>query len=608
MDANELNQALKGRMEEVVTHLYPSAKKKGNVMTLGDIQGNAGDSLQIYVNGPHVGMWVDRASSGDKGGTPLWLWKTARGISYVDAIKEAKEWAGIKDDSYSVKRQTPKTYAKLEKKGLGIKPIENEAIAYLHETRGIELSVLDAYKVSSKDAGKTIVFPYIDENGEACHLKFLGVERPEGKKKMWATKDTKRCLFGMHAIPADMPYLVISEGETCSLSWATAGIPACSVPNGVSDMEWIEICWDWMERFERIYIAMDMDEVGREACHKIAKRIGLHRAYIVTMPHKDANDCLLAGKGKADFELMLKEAKQLEMDEVRSADAYGDAVWDFYDTTKGEEGITLPWPELGLRLRPGELTIFSGFSGHGKTLALNQLMIHSMSQGWSVMNASLEVTPARTLQIMARITLAKKMPDTKEELIAAINYLGQNLWFYDLVGVANHERMLEVMTYARKRHGIDLFVIDSLFKLDIPSDGYNEQKQFMAKLTAFVNTTGAHVILVAHSRKMENEDKVPTKADIAGSQDINNAAWNCVIVWRNKLKTRLLGKAKEGKDIAKIMELEKLVDGRLSLDKQKYGTGEDNSIGVFFDSVSWQFSTQQHFRKPYFIYEKPKEA
>jgi hypothetical protein len=104
----------------------------------------------------------------------------------------------------------------------------------------------------------------------------------------------------------------------------------------------------------------------------------------------------------------------------------------------------------------------------------------------------------------------------------------------------------------------------------------------------------------------KGEEKVPSKDGIAGSQDINNAAYNVLIVWRNKMKRRRIDELKEGKDIAKIMETEKLPDGRIRLDKQRFGTGEDAEVKIWFDPVSWQFQETQGKRIPYMVFDKNK--
>jgi twinkle protein len=164
---------------------------------------------------------------------------------------------------------------------------------------------------------------------------------------------------------------------------------------------------------------------------------------------------------------------------------------------------------------------------------------------------------------------------------------------------------MHAMEYARKRHGVDIFIIDSLFKCGLSSEDYGGQREFADKLTTFVNNTGAHVILVAHSRKVSsgNEFAVPTKADVAGSSDITNAAFNVLIVWRNKMKKRKLDELKQagGADAETIAKWEAEFDGKVVIDKQRFGEGEESEVQLWFDHDSTQFHTCPNSRYPYYV-------
>ena len=53
----------------------------------------------------------------------------------------------------------------------------------------------------------------------------------------------------------------------------------------------------------------------------------------------------------------------------------------FHDKTAPRGWLT-PWPKLGnlLRFRPGEVSLWTGISGHGKSLALGQTSISLVAQ------------------------------------------------------------------------------------------------------------------------------------------------------------------------------------------------------------------------------------
>jgi twinkle protein len=609
-DASEVNRLLIDKMPDVATYLLPNGVLKGHEYLVGGLSGEKGESLQITVMGPRAGRFMDFAKGEDKGATPLWLWSKVKGCKFSEAVKQAKEWLGVKDEDFGIHRQHRKTYAKPDKSTIRMTEPNTKVMDYLTITRRIDPTVIVRSRVCETKDGESIVFPFfeMDEetNKEVCvHIKHLRVDRQNGKKEMFASPGTKRCLFGKNLIDDDTREVLICEGEIDCLSWNSWSIPAVSLPNGVSDFNWVETDWEWLARFEKIYISTDMDDPGKMCSQEICKRLGLHRCFIVELPMKDANECLVKGMDRASMQKILASAKQIEMDEIKRPDSFKEEVMDYYTTDWTKRGWDTPWwPTLPWRVRKSEFTVLSGFSGHGKTFLLNQLALHLRSNGCKIMDISLEIKPGLTLYNMTRCAMAKRI-STKDQVESCVDWLNDGLFFLDCIGTVGVNRIMHAMEYARKRHGVDIFIIDSLFKCGLSSEDYGGQREFADKLTTFVNNTGAHVILVAHSRKVSsgNEFAVPTKADVAGSSDITNAAFNVLIVWRNKMKKRKLDELKQagGADAETIAKWEAEFDGKVVIDKQRFGEGEESEVQLWFDHDSTQFHTCPNSRYPYYV-------
>jgi twinkle protein len=483
---------------------------------------------------------------------------------------------------------------------------------YLVIERRLDPRVVAANYISDTMGGEVVVFPYIDEaTKKAAHMKFLKVDRgPDGKKTMWSSKDTKRCLFSKHTITDDCHSIIITEGEIDALSWQSLSFPAVSIPMGVKDTDWIDIDWDWLARFETIYLSMDNDGPGEEAIAVLVKRLGVHRCRIVRLPKKDMNKCLQDGMSREQAQECLSAAKAIELAEIQSPTAYGDKVWKIFNPD-GDDGYDTPWhPKLPFRIRPGEFTVLSGYDGAGKTAAINHLILRLLEQGARVLDCSLEIKPERTLQWMAKQALCKRRPDSRQELDAVLEWMAGGIWIFDYVGTADMARMFEAMLYAVKRHGVNVIFIDSLFKCGIGSDDYNAQKDFVAKLCDFCRDTGVHVFLVAHTRKPpvntggRNEDRVPSKDEISGSGDIKNAAFNILIIWRNKAKHNKLDELREkgSTDFEAIRKLEEQPDGRMRLDKNRM-EGIEREICLWYHPDSTQFrASREELPRPFFKY------
>lgn len=606
-DAASINRMLLDRMEELCLHLLPNGKREGVKWVVGSIAGQSGGSLSVTMSGSAAGRFLDFSDSSVKGATPLWLWCQARKCNFPEAVKQASDWLGVKPEDYGIRRHKQRVYSKPGQ--AAVRPVEcnGKAMDYLTLERRLDPIVLAKAMVCETDDGQSISFPYIEKDPETgkdhcVHRKFLKVDRPAGKKEMHSTKGTKRCLYGKNIIDENTSEIVICEGEIDALSWSSWGIPAVSVPNGVSDFEWMDLDWDWLSQFEKVYVSMDMDDPGQQAAQDVCKRLGLHRCYIVAIPKKDANECLVAGIKREEMLKCLTSAKAIELDEIKHPNDFKKDVLDHYTTDPSLLGYDTPWsPTVPWKVRPGEFTVLSGFSGSGKTLGLNQLMLHLIQQGCKILDASLEIRPGLTLYYMTRCAMAKKQA-TRDEAEACINWLNDNIFFLDCIGTVNIDRIINAMEYARKRHGVDVFVIDSLFKCGLNAEDFGAARIFVDRLTSFCNNSGAHVILVAHSRKTQNgnELSVPSKSDVAGSSDITNAAFNVIIFWRNKLKKRKIDEAKQHNDIELLSQWVDQPDGKIVLDKQRFGEGEECETFVWYDKDSCQFHVSPNRKIPYF--------
>src|SRR5690606_29082752 len=111
------------------------------------------------------------------------------------------------------------------------------------------------------------------------------------------------------------------------------------------------------------------------------------------------------------------------------------------------------------------LTIISGINGHGKSILTSQIALDACYQGTRCCIASMEMQPKLTLQRMVRQAagLTGHDPVPSIPYIRAIQaWLDERLWLFAVTGTAKADRMLEVFSYAHRRYGVGLFVIDSL--------------------------------------------------------------------------------------------------------------------------------------------------
>ncbi|MBP9149237.1 MAG: AAA family ATPase [Rhodoferax sp.] len=282
-----------------------------------------------------------------------------------------------------------------------------------------------------------------------------------------------------------------------------------------------------------------------------------------------------------------------ESAKVRPAAEWADAVIDRFFG----EGRQSNWTPTGFAktdgkfdVRPGEVTIWAGINGHGKTTYLSNIMLNLMQAGQKVCLMSLEMKPADSMAKMVRQAAGSGAP-SMAFIRAFHQWTNEKLWIYDHVGRVAPARALAVATYVRKELGLDHIVIDSLMKVSagMSSDDYSAQRDFVDGLCVIARDTGLSIHLVCHMRKGENERTAPGKFDVKGAGEITDLVDNLMIVCKN------LRKAPKADEEANNTD----PDAFVLVAKQRHHPWE-GSFAFWFDKESQQFCETQ-WAKPRYI-------
>lgn len=286
-------------------------------------------------------------------------------------------------------------------------------------------------------------------------------------------------------------------------------------------------------------------------------------------------------------ELLDDLAGQAEAQYLVSLDGYVDEVFERYSSGTGNYGQTLPWQKTHdvVRLRPGEVTIWAGINGHGKSMLTSHVMAHVMKSE-TVLIASLEMPISATGHRMSRQILGTMNP-TRHAVERALAWTTGRLWVYDQLDTVQSDRILAMVTYAFKVLKLQHVVIDSLMKCGISPEDYPKQKAFVDRLCWIAKTYQGHIHLVHHIRKGEKETSRPDKFDIKGAGEITDLVDNVCIVFRNKAKEAEAAKQKAKEGMVSD-EVTKKPDCELIIAKQRHGEWE-GSVGLWFDKSSQQY-------------------
>lgn len=281
-----------------------------------------------------------------------------------------------------------------------------------------------------------------------------------------------------------------------------------------------------------------------------------------------------------DFNKYLKDTDPGER--VRPAIEYLDAVMHelapAHDTPQYPK---MPFADHWLYFAPAEVTVWGGFNNSGKSILQGQVLTDFVERGAKACIASFEMKPAKTLARIVRQVFGMSTPSRE----SVVGFLGRNsgkLWLYDQQGTVNPDKMIAVVKHCADVLHCEHIAIDSLMKCVRGTDDYNGQKDFVDKLTAAARDYRIHVHLVAHLKKGDGDDRMPTRYDLKGAAEISDLVDNVLLVWRNKKKERLRD---AGQDFC-----ESDPDAILICDKSRNGEWEgrtklwfDRSTQKFFD-------------------------
>ena len=277
--------------------------------------------------------------------------------------------------------------------------------------------------------------------------------------------------------------------------------------------------------------------------------------------------------------------------QVKPARDWLESIKESYLSTEQRHKIVMPWPKTHdtFAFRPGEVTVYAGGNGGGKSLITGQIALYLIRQRQCVCIASFEMKPEKTLERMLRQFSGEFIDDPltndREKYITSLvsrmdRYLSNQMFIYDQQGTTSPDKVIAMCRYCALELGVKHVFIDSLMKCVKGEDDFNGQKNFVDELTAVARDHNIHIHLVHHIRKLANEEQQPNKHDLKGSGSISDQVDNVFLMWRNKKKENMRNRGEQ------VDEMQP--DAFLMCEKQRNGDHQE-WYGLHFHSASQQF-------------------
>jgi twinkle protein len=336
--------------------------------------------------------------------------------------------------------------------------------------------------------------------------KIVGQKLRYKDKKFMTTGDFKSVgLYGQHKFRDGGKRLVITEGEIDALSVSQLQgnkWPVVSVPNGAAGAaKAIAKNIEWIEKFDAVVFAFDMDEPGQSAARECAALLSPGKAFIATLPMKDANECLKNDKGKELID-SLWGAKAYRPDGLVSID-------DIMDEAEKPVETGLPWcfptlTKLTYGRRFGEIYGLGAGTGIGKTDVFTQQIAFDVETlKLPVGVVYLEQKPVETAKRIAGKLAGKRfhVPDTgwtREEQRAALQQLRGNVTFYDNFGETDWDIVKAKIRYMAVGLGIKLVYLDHLTAMADTTNERESIEQLMKEMAGLANELGIIIHFISH--------------------------------------------------------------------------------------------------------------
>lgn len=344
---------------------------------------------------------------------------------------------------------------------------------------------------------------YCDDSGQvvAQKLRFPG-------KTFAVLGDAKKMgLYGQNLWRDGGKMIVVTEGEIDALSVSQLQgnkWPVVSLPNGAAAAKKsLGKSIEYLEKFESVVLLFDNDEHGRAAVADCAALFSPGKCKVATLPLKDANDMLVAGRGSEVVDAIWG-AKVYRPDGVV-------AVSDLLDKVLAKLPQGRPWAFPALTKwtfgrRAGELYGFGAGTGVGKTDFFTQQIAYDVDVlGIKVGAIYLEQPPAETVRRIAGKMRGKlfHVPDgyTPAELEEAVRALDKsdNLFLYDHFGSTDWDIVKSRIRYMAVGIGCEHIYLDHLTAL---AAGEEDEKkaldEIMAELAGLCQELGITIHYISH--------------------------------------------------------------------------------------------------------------
>jgi len=366
----------------------------------------------------------------------------------------------------------------------------------------------------------------------------------------------------------------------------------------------------FLDQFDTIFIWLDNDIQGFQNAKLFAQKLGEKKCRIVSSSLPSATKCV---REKIPLKDALRDAKSIYHESITTFENLRESV--FLEFLQAEEMMGVKWSRFdGLNtilggFRRGEMTIFTGRTGSGKTTFLSEYSADLCAQGVNTLWCSFEVKNTRLLRTMLKqyscvnidqnIDVFNKIADKFSQL---------PLYLTDFHGSQVLTKVVDAMSHAVYVHDINHVILDNMqFMLGTQGrsfDRFAVQDEAIETFRKFATSHNCHVTLVIHPRKEDEE--LLTANSIFGGAKATQEADNVLLLQEEKSSDSFF--KKKYIEVAKNRYAGNIGKERLRFCKA-FNTFSIYAHDIYKSSHQNDsaFSNKKSFSKPLVDTEKPKK-
>lgn len=386
---------------------------------------------------------------------------------------------------------------------------------FLVKTRGLKPTVLQHFNVGMTE-NKEVVIP-VFKDGELIDYKFRKIAEKEFHRhpgaETWVVNEQA------FQSSAEDGYIICVEGEFDAMALYQLGFRSVISTTGGAQAPtpWVKKIPDKI----KVYICYDNDEPGQDAAQKLAERIGINRCFNIKFPDvKDANDFLLKGAKKSDFQKLISKAEKFRIKDVFQVHEIIDKLRDnrLQRTPVFSQRLTA---HLNGGISAKSLVTISGRTGVGKSTVLMNMLVHHANEGRPVLLVSLENDLYFTVQRVLEVKYKKPYTTfTEEDWIRVRNDMADYPLYIDVsMDSYTMPKIEKIIEQAKSLYGIEFFGFDHIGFLPTRDDP-KEISQMVRNFKLLARQYDIIVYMISHVRRAQGASDYVTSEELKGSSSI----------------------------------------------------------------------------------------